>query len=210
MADGDEDGKRGRGAGIVSDTPVGTFVAIVGPSGAGKDTLIAHARGELAGRADFLFARRLVTRPANAFEDHDTIDEAGFEAGHASGRFALSWRAHGLGYALPASILVALGEGRHVVCNLSRGVLPLARSRFARVVVVEVTAPEDVLAARLAARGRESRAAIDERLAREAARRGELRADLVIVNDRPVAETGGRLVACLEALADTKVRAGTA
>ncbi len=186
----------GRRTGIVS----GTFVAIVGPSGAGKDTLIAYARDALAGRPDYLFARRLVTRPANAFEDHDTIDDASFEEGHAAGSFALSWRAHGLGYALPASILGALGSGAHVVCNLSRAVLPLARSRFARVVVIEVTAPPEVLAARLVARGRETRAAIEERLAREAERRGELRADLVIMNDRPIAETGGTLVSFLAAL----------
>ncbi len=178
----------------------GTFVAIVGPSGAGKDTLIAHARAELAGRPDILFARRLVTRPANAFEDHDTIDEASFAAGHADGRFALSWRAHGLGYALPASIGDALARGCDVVSNLSRAALPMARARFARIAVIEVTAPADVLAARLSARGRESRAAIEERLAREAARRFELQADLVIVNDRPVAETGGTLVRFLEGL----------
>ncbi len=178
----------------------GTFVAIVGPSGAGKDTLIAHARAALGDRADYLFARRLVTRPANAFEDHDTIDEASFAAGHAAGTFALSWRAHGLGYALPASIIEVLGTGVHVVCNLSRAVLPLARSRFPRVVVIEVTAPPEVLAARLAARGRETRAAIEERLAREAERPCAVSADLVIVNDRPIAETGGALVRFLAAL----------
>ncbi|SHE93210.1 ribose 1,5-bisphosphokinase [Kaistia soli DSM 19436] len=183
----------------------GAFIAVVGPSGAGKDTLIAHARSALAGGERFLFARRMVTRPANAFEDHDTIDTASFEAGHASGRFALSWRAHGLGYALPASIAETLAGGTHVVCNLSRAVLPLARSRFDRVVVVEITAPPEVLAARLEGRGRESRAAIEERLAREAAKRFELRPDLIIMNDRPVAETGGRLVAFLSALATENV-----
>ena len=183
----------------------GAFIAVVGPSGAGKDTLIAHARAALGEEQRFLFARRMVTRPANAFEDHDTIDEESFEAGHASGRFALSWRAHGLGYALPASIVETLAGGTHVICNLSRAVLPLARSRFGRVVVIEITAPPAVLAARLEGRGRESRASIEERLAREAAKSFELRADLVIVNDRPVAETGGRLVAFLSALATEDV-----
>lgn len=181
----------------------GVFVAVVGPSGAGKDTLIAHARAALAGHDHFVFARRLVTRPTNAFEDHDTIDWARFEAGQAEGGFALSWRAHGLGYALPAALVDALAGGATIVCNLSRAVLPLARGRFERVAVVEVTAPRDVLAARLSARGRESRAAIDERLAREAALRRRLDADLVIVNDRPIAESGGELVAFLGGLART-------
>jgi len=119
----------------------GALVAIVGPSGAGKDTLIAHARAALSARAEFHFARRLVTRAANAFEDHDTIDTAAFDAAAASGAYALSWRAHGLGYALGGDVSDAIRAGRVVICNLSRGALPEARSRFQRMSVVEITAP---------------------------------------------------------------------
>lgn len=180
----------------------GALVAVVGPSGAGKDTLIGHARAALAADRAFLFARRLVTRHANAFEDHDTIDEGAFSAGHeGGGGFALSWRAHGLGYALPAEIGEAAARGTIVVCNLSRGVLAEARRRFPRLAVVEVTAPPEVLAARLSARGREGAAAIAARLAREASMQPRLVADLVIVNDRPLAESGGTLVRFLSCLA---------
>jgi ribose 1,5-bisphosphokinase len=182
----------------------GAFVAIVGPSGAGKDTLIAHARTALAADAGFVFVRRLVTRGTNAFEDHDTIDPASFEAGHAAGSFALSWHAHGLGYALPAETLAAVQAGSVAVCNLSRSVLAEARRRFPRVAVVLVTAPPEVLAVRLTARGRESAEAVAERLRREAACDEVPSPDLVVMNDRPIATTGGELVAFLSRLKETQ------
>ena len=178
----------------------GCFVAVVGPSGVGKDTLIGHARAALAGDRGFLFVRRLVTRAGNAFEDHDTIDEAAFEAGHAGGSFALSWRAHGLGYALPADTVAAIGGSSVAICNLSRRAIPEAQRRFARVRVVRVTAPPEILAGRLAARGRESAEAVAERLRREAEQGCEFEADLTIQNDRPLSITGGELVEFLSRL----------
>lgn len=144
----------------------GALVLVVGPSGAGKDTLIAGARALLAGDERVVFPRRIVTRPPDATEDNDTLDEAEFDILVRLDRAALWWRAHGLGYALPRSIDEAIGEGRVVVANVSRRVVADALARYARVTVVFVTAPPEVLAARIAARGRESGAAIAERLAR--------------------------------------------
>jgi ribose 1,5-bisphosphokinase len=57
----------------------GAFVAVVGPSGAGKDTLIAHARSALAGEPQIDFVRRVITRPSDGqTEDHDTLADAEF------------------------------------------------------------------------------------------------------------------------------------
>lgn len=136
----------------------GTLVLVVGPSGAGKDTLIAAARQRLAGNPRYVFVRRVVTRAGNAFEDHDTMTTEQFAATVAAGGFALHWQAHGLSYGVPRGIETALTANRVVVCNVSRGLLASARKQFGKVVVIRVEASPEVLAARIAARGRDSAA----------------------------------------------------
>ena len=145
----------------------GAFVAIVGPSGAGKDTLIAHAMSALAGEPQVDFVRRVITRPCDgSTEQHDTLSDADFVQAQKDGAFALAWEAHGLRYGIPAGVDSALDNGRVAVANLSRGALPALRERYANVAVVEVTADPEILASRLAGRGRESREEILARLAR--------------------------------------------
>jgi len=148
----------------------GTLVLIVGPSGAGKDTLIGGAMQALGGVGRFVFPRRIITRPEEAGgEPHIAQTLAGFEEAERAGAFALSWRAHDLAYGIPGTIRDDLHAGRHVVANVSRGVLDAARDRFARVQIVAVTVPAAVLAQRLAARGRESAQDIARRLERATA-----------------------------------------
>ncbi|KMO15331.1 phosphonate metabolism protein/1,5-bisphosphokinase (PRPP-forming) PhnN [Methylobacterium indicum] len=173
----------------------GGFVLVVGPSGAGKDTLLRLARDALAGDPRFVFPRRLVTRPPSEHEDNETIGEAEFAEGEAAGRFPLSWRAHNLGYALPASSAALARDGHVVVCNVSRRVVGEARRRLPGVTVVEVTAPPDVLAARLAARGRREDGDLGARLTRSAT----VVADLVVMNDSSPEAGAARLVAHLRA-----------
>ncbi len=74
-------------------------------------------------------------------EDHDTISESAFDEGARNGAFALHWRAHGLGYGIPASVAADLAAGRSVVVNVSRAILDEARRRFPPVTVVSVTVP---------------------------------------------------------------------
>ncbi|MEJ0011766.1 MAG: phosphonate metabolism protein/1,5-bisphosphokinase (PRPP-forming) PhnN [Bauldia sp.] len=176
----------------------GALVAVVGPSGAGKDTLISHARDTLLGDARYLFVRRVVTRPAGPFEDHDTTTEAEFTRREANGDFALSWRAHGLSYGVPLAVLGAVEGGVIAVCNLSRGALSDARRRFPRVVTLLVTAPNAVIAARLAARGRESEEEAARRLDRESRVSKAISADRVVSNDSTREEGGRKFVLCLE------------
>lgn len=169
----------------------GTLLLVVGPSGAGKDTLIDIARARFSGDARVLFARRLVTRPSGTGEAHGTLSEAEFDALLAEERFPLFWRAHGLSYALGPEVAEVIAQGGVVVANGSRATLPEARRRFARVRVVHVTAPVPVRAARLAMRGRESADDIAERLAR--APELDVAPDLTIDNVGTPAEGGARL-----------------
>ena len=148
----------------------GAFVAVVGPSGAGKDTLIAHAKAALADEPQVEFVRRVITRPCDGeTEDHDTLTDGEFVEALAEGAFALTWEAHGLRYGLPSAIDVAIENGHVAVANVSRGALPALRQRYVNVAVVEITADPEILAARLAGRGRESRGEVLARLARTVA-----------------------------------------
>jgi ribose 1,5-bisphosphokinase len=127
----------------------GCLVLVVGPSGAGKDTLIRLARAELAGDPRYVFPRRLVTRPPSGDEDNDEIDGAAFETGCASGAFTLHWRAHGLGYAIPAQAADLAAGGHVVVCNVSRRIVEEARVR-ADLTIFNTGTPDEA-AARLIA-----------------------------------------------------------
>lgn len=176
----------------------GVLALVVGPSGAGKDTLMNAARAALAGEARFVFARRLITRPADGVtEDHQAISEEGFAEALAAGRICLHWRAHGLAYGLPATILADLAAGKTVIANISRGAIADAEALGPRVMVVNITAPSAVLAARLAGRGRESAKDIAARLAREAALVTRAAPVHTLMNDGTVEDGARALIALL-------------
>jgi ribose 1,5-bisphosphokinase len=160
----------------------GRLVLVVGPSGAGKDTLIAGARAACAGDGSVIFPRRVVTRAATASEDHDTVSDDAFRQAAAAVGFALWWEAHGLCYGIPAAIDADIHAGRTIVCNVSRTIAAPARERYAAVTAVLVTAPPDVLQARLAARERGSDGDLAARIARSAVVDGGFDADVVIEN----------------------------
>jgi ribose 1,5-bisphosphokinase len=159
----------------------GRLVLVVGPSGAGKDTLLNLARAECAMDHRIVFPRRIVTRQASAFEDNEEMDSASFRRALAEGRFAVHWEAHGHRYALPRAIDNDVRNGRTVVVNVSRTVIAALRRAYAHVVVVMVTAPEEVLAARLAGRHRSSDGDIEARLHRAIGEEASI-ADVTIVN----------------------------
>jgi ribose 1,5-bisphosphokinase len=149
-------------------TPIGPgrLVLVVGPSGAGKDTLIGIARSLCAGNAHAKFPRRVVTRPSSAFEDNLAMTPAEFDAASGRGAFALQWRAHDHAYGVPREIDDDIRSGKTVVLNVSRTIIAEARKHYRNVTVVLITAPAEVLAQRVAARKRASDTSVAERLQR--------------------------------------------
>ena len=145
----------------------GTLFAVVGPSGAGKDTLIRRARDVLEGDVRFVFPRRFITRPeAAGGENHIAVAAKTFAEMKRAGAFVLNWEAHGLAYGIPGDAADMARAGRHVVVNLSRSIIARARESFSDVHVLHVTAPPELIAARLAARDREHAEDVRTRLER--------------------------------------------
>lgn len=174
---------------------------VVGPSGAGKDTLINGAQRLLAGDPNFTFVRRVVTRPAVAtLEDHDSIDETSFSSRLRRGDFSLYWEAHGLRYGIPASIDSDLEEGRVVVANGSRRAIGAARVKYPDSVVFLISADPGVRASRLALRGRESASEVAARLEPEAMTFADERHSIAIENSGDLESSIAAFVAALRRL----------
>jgi ribose 1,5-bisphosphokinase len=182
----------------------GRLVYVVGPSGSGKDTLLAYARTRMPADVPIAFAHRYITRPVHPDdENHVALSDVEFAVRLARGCMAMHWNAHAHRYGIGIEIDQWLERGLTVVVSGSREYLPQAIAHYADLALVLVTAPAEVLRERLAARGRETPDSIEERLQRTRdysvlARRPALE----LVNDGPLERAGDALVAFLRAAAN--------
>jgi ribose 1,5-bisphosphokinase len=157
----------------------GRLILVVGPSGAGKDTLLSLAKAACTDDCSIVFPRRVVTREASTSEDNEQLSQEAFRESLARGDFAMHWEAHGHCYGLPRSVEDDIRAGRTVVVNVSRMVVDALRRAYADVVVVSITAPPQVLAERLAMRARGSDGQMENRLRRTV---GDAAPDITILN----------------------------
>lgn len=174
----------------------GRFIAVVGPSGVGKDTVMETV---CARNPALIRVRRVITRsPEAAGEDAESVSVAEFDRRVGAGAFVLHWQAHGLHYGIPATVLDDLAAGRDVVANLSRAVLPDLAHRFTRSMIVLMTAAPEVLAERLAQRGREDEADRAKRLQRADFALAEGLDPVVIRNEGPLEQAVAAFEAALQ------------
>lgn len=159
----------------------GRLVLVVGPSGAGKDTLLGLARAACADDGNIVFPRRVITREASASEQNEQVSVAAFREALTRGEYAMHWEAHGHCYALSRAIDDEIRAGRTVVVNVSRTVIGAMRRGYAAVTVVSITAPPNVLADRIAMRQRSSDGNPEARLGRTV-EEAEAVPDVTIVN----------------------------
>lgn len=165
----------------------GRLIAVVGPSGVGKDTVMDAL---IARRPGLHRVLRAITRAADSpGEPCESVSEAEFARRVVAGAFALHWPAHGLHYGVPTSVLERLQEGQDAVVNLSRSVLDEARRVFPGLIILSLSASDAVLRARLSARGRESKDDIEARIARARAYAPKGADVIDISNDGEIGET---------------------
>lgn len=172
----------------------GQLVYIMGASGSGKDSLMQFARTRLASQPGLLFAHRYITRPSEAGgENHIGLTASEFSARRRNGLFALDWESHGNAYGIGIELDAWLARGMTVVVNGSRDFLPQARRRYPGLLPVWITVSSATLRARLLARGRESAADIEARLARHAAIAPPGDDGVIMPNDGQLADAGNAL-----------------
>lgn len=175
------------------------LIYVMGPSGAGKDSVLSWARNQLAATPAIFWGRRTITRLSRpGDEDHEAVDETQFLALRDQGTFALNWHANGLYYGIRHCETAPLDRGHWVLVNGSRGYLKFARSRFPDMTVVHVSASPNILRQRLLARGREGPEAIEARIRRTQAM-PPVQA-LEVVNDGALEDAGRQLFTHLQNL----------
>lgn len=178
------------------------LIAVVGPSGVGKDSLIAAAQTDIGPDGGILFVRRSITRPANPdAEDHDAMTPDAFDAARTAGQFAVTWEAHGLSYGLPVSALHHVEAGGAAIANCSRRALSGVIEVFPAVQVVNIVADPAVIAERLKNRGREDAEAVQRRASRAINEFAGQKQSIEIDNSGSLADAADRFVDAIRKIA---------
>lgn len=145
----------------------GRLIYVIGPSGAGKDSVLETLRERWSLPFATHWARRTITRPSGSpGEQHEAVDDDTFDALLQDRAFSLHWAANGLRYGIRNEELKPLFQGHWVFVNGSRGHLPELVRLWPDATIVHIGASSGTLQARLASRGRESAQAINGRMAR--------------------------------------------
>jgi ribose 1,5-bisphosphokinase len=173
----------------------GALVYVMGPSGAGKDSVLGRARAMLSTDLPIVFAHRYITRPADSGgENHVALSRAEFALRRAHGLFAFHW--HGIGHEIHAWRRAGLA----VVVSGSREHFRTMDGVDKDTVPVLITAPAGRLKERLLKRGREDSAAAAERLRRGLTRDLDVTGAVTIVNDGALDEAAETLIRLLATL----------
>ncbi|MEM7295732.1 MAG: phosphonate metabolism protein/1,5-bisphosphokinase (PRPP-forming) PhnN [Pseudomonadota bacterium] len=176
----------------------GRLIAVVGPSGVGKDSVMWGIHGAVP---EMHLVQRVITRaPELSGEDYRSVSVATFQNMADSGDFAVHWRAHGLSYGIPSAVANHTRQGTDCLANFSRKALRDAARVFQRLLVLNITAKPETLAKRLKARGRETAQEIAARLAEAEKQIPGGMPVIHLSNDGPLEETVSRALNFLQPL----------
>lgn len=136
------------------------IILIIGPSGAGKDTLLRHANIAFEGKLNFV--KRYITREADLNESNYFIDSDAFELLKYNDYFASYWNAHGNYYGIPKKFI---RNGLNII-SISRSRIEDFETKYDNVYTINITISKEQLKQRLLSRARESEEEIEKRLSR--------------------------------------------
>lgn len=142
------------------------LILVVGPSGSGKDTLLRGLKKQFNGNNCLDFVRRYITRPPDSNEDNYYVDRNCFKILKHNDFFISDWKAHGNEYGIPRNALAAGNGIQRRLCSISRDAIADFEDVYDNVIVLQITASQDVLRQRLMGRGREKDEDVKKRLAR--------------------------------------------
>ena len=132
----------------------GRLVAVVGPSGVGKDSVMAALKNAIPTMHQM---RRVVTRAkGTSGEGCEAVLADDFAAMAANGTFVVHWRACGLCYGIPLSVQDHLNAGTDCLVNFSCRALAEASTIFPHILALNITAQPGTLAKRRFVHGHET------------------------------------------------------
>ena len=115
----------------VRKTMIGPLAYVMGPSGAGKDSVLERARAMLPPDAPVAFAHRYITRPADVGgENHVALSRAEFALRRGRGLFTYHWHAHGNDYGVGCEIQAWRARPHGRVSRLARAFREGRRQRW--------------------------------------------------------------------------------
>ena len=133
------------------------LILIVGPSGAGKDTLLKEIKNTIKAH----FVTRHITRFPDASEQNYFLTPKEFLRLKEQGFFVTTWSAHSFDYGIAKN---ELQDGTNII-SVSRSAIEDFENMFDTVTTVNITVSKEVCDQRLRHRNRENENEIKERLA---------------------------------------------
>ena len=157
----------------------GRLILVVGNSCSGKDSIISRVKDLLP---SVMVAKRFITRAPSSFESNYFVSFEDFDSLLKQGEFFLNWSSYGLNYGVSNEVLSLLLNGKDVLVNVSRNIIPLARELYHNTLVVFIKAPTSVIIRRIKSRAREDDYIVKARINRALSNQDCDYADFVIDN----------------------------
>ncbi|SDN75695.1 ribose 1,5-bisphosphokinase [Desulfonauticus submarinus] len=130
------------------------IILVVGPSGAGKDTLIRYAKKKFSADKNIIFLKRYITRKSDEYEDNYYISSKEFYILKQQNFFFTTWEAYNYQYGISFNNVEL--NGKKIVISISRTKVNDFEKKFKNVLTLFITASPESLRKRLKKRHRDS------------------------------------------------------